>query len=177
MLLITGSLVIASVSRLSISPATTKLWPSPSSTLVSARRVASAGNQEAAERHAVGEIDASKLPGFRCSLMVLFAVITGVNRRRMPNSLNWTVTAPAFPPPCRTGTGNSPPTRKLASLPLVVTRFGSARICRMFSALQRLDERAQSSGLGRKAKMLRASRDRSVWLELPARAGSDRRRV
>ena len=33
----------ASVSRLSISPATTKLWPSPSSTLVSARRVESAG--------------------------------------------------------------------------------------------------------------------------------------
>ena len=40
------------------------------------------------------------------------------------------VTAPALPPPCKTGTGNSPPTRKLASLPLVVTRLGSARIWR-----------------------------------------------
>ena len=43
MLLITGIFENASVSRLSINPATTNVWPSASSTLVSARRVASAG--------------------------------------------------------------------------------------------------------------------------------------
>ena len=32
------------------------------------------------------------------------------------------------PEPCAIGTGNSPPARKLASLPLSATRFGSARL-------------------------------------------------
>ncbi len=67
--------------------------------------------------------------GRTCILMVLCPVIRGVNVRRMPNSRNMTVTAPTPAPPCTTGTGNSPPTRKLASLPSVATRFGSARIC------------------------------------------------
>src|SRR3954447_15006069 len=31
-------------------------------------------------------------------------------------------------PPCAIGIGNSPPARKLASLPLSATRFGSARL-------------------------------------------------
>ena len=39
--------------------------------------------------------------------------IVGVNVRRMPNSLNSIVTVPVAP--CTTGTGNSPPARKLAS--------------------------------------------------------------
>ena len=74
----------------------------------------------------------------------------------MPNSRNWIVTAPALPPPCSTGTGNSPPTRKLASLPLVVTRFGSARICNTPCACSALMN-APRFRSGRKAKMFSAS--------------------
>src|SRR6476660_3753886 len=33
---------------------------------------------------------------------------------------------------CTMGKGNSPPARKLASLPLTAIRLGSARICRRF---------------------------------------------
>src|SRR5471032_1197719 len=35
-------------------------------------------------------------------------------------------------PGCTMGYGNSPPARKLASLPLTAIRFGSARICARF---------------------------------------------
>src|SRR5258708_14763308 len=65
------------------------------------------------------------------------------------------VTAPEFEPPCSTGTGNSPPTRKLASLPLVVTRFGSARICRTCSCCRAL-MKAPRFSFGLKAKRLSA---------------------
>ena len=51
--------------------------------------------------------------------------------RRTPNSLNWIDTADPFCEPCTTGIGNSPPARKLASLPLSATRFGSARLWKM----------------------------------------------
>ena len=53
----------------------------------------------------------------------------GVKFRRMPNSLNMTLMADvARRCPARSGIGNSPPARKLASLPLSATRFGSARL-------------------------------------------------
>ena len=47
------------------------------------------------------------------------------------------------PEPCATGTGNSPPARKLASLPLSATRFGSARLWNRPLLLHRPDHRAQ----------------------------------
>src|SRR5262249_43347368 len=40
------------------------------------------------------------------------------------------------PKPWGIGTGNCPPSRKLAGRPLVVTRFGSARMVRRFSCLR-----------------------------------------
>ena len=43
--------------------------------------------------------------------------IVGLKLSRMPNSLKMTVTA-LRRAPCTTGTGNSPPARKLASWPL-----------------------------------------------------------
>ena len=52
----------------------------------------------------------------------------GVKFRRMPNSLNTTLIDVPPPLPCAIGIGNSPPARKLASLPLSATRFGSARL-------------------------------------------------
>jgi hypothetical protein len=52
----------------------------------------------------------------------------GVKFRRTPNSLNWTLTALVPADPWTIGMGNSPPARKLASLPLSATRFGSARL-------------------------------------------------
>ncbi len=49
-----------------------------------------------------------------------------------PNSLNCIVTTGGIAPPVpvldTTGTGNSPPAKKLASLPSRTIRFGSARI-------------------------------------------------
>ena len=42
----------------------------------------------------------------------------------------------AAAPGCTTGKGNSPPARKLASLPLTATRLGSARICSRFCVLR-----------------------------------------
>src|SRR5258708_1273001 len=71
------------------------------------------------------------------------------------------LTAPVFDPPCSTGTGNSPPTRKFASLPLVVTRFGSARICSTCSCCRALMNAPRFS-LGLKAKRLSACEIASV---------------
>ena len=48
------------------------------------------------------------------------------------------VTAPALDPACTTGKGNSPPARKLASLPVWVSRLGSARICSRFFCFKAL---------------------------------------
>ena len=48
--------------------------------------------------------------------------------RRTPNSLKVMVTEFVPDPDCTTGYGYSPPARKLASLPLVAIRFGSARL-------------------------------------------------
>src|SRR5579872_4448598 len=66
------------------------------------------------------------------------------------------VIAPAAAPPWGTGTGNSPPTRKLASLPLVATRFGSARICKTPLLSKSLIVAARFKS-GRNAKIFRAS--------------------
>jgi hypothetical protein len=53
--------------------------------------------------------------GVTFNLMTSPAIV-GVKFNRTPNSLNMTVTELFVP--CTTGTGNSPPARKLASWPL-----------------------------------------------------------
>src|ERR1700734_3704112 len=65
------------------------------------------------------------------------------------------VTAPEFAPPCSTGIGNSPPTRKLASLPLLVIRVGSSKVCSRFFC-SRASMNAPRFKSGRKAKMFSA---------------------
>src|SRR5579863_603906 len=70
--------------------------------------------------------------------------------------------APEVAPPCTIGTGNWPPTRKFASLPLVVTRLGSARICRMVSFWRALIKAPRFS-LGSSANKFKAC----VMLKVP----------
>src|ERR1039458_308746 len=67
---------------------------------------------------------------------------------------------------CITGKGNSPPLRKLAGLPLVVSRFGSARIsanCRVTNILM-VAPRLRSD---RKRKMFSASESVNVVVVTP----------
>src|ERR1700757_42566 len=66
--------------------------------------------------------------------MFPLGMITGVNLNFTPNSLNWMVTALKPWLGCTMGKGNSPPARKLASLPLTAIRLGSARIWSRFLA-------------------------------------------
>ena len=150
-----GILERFSVKRSSSNPAITKLCPSASSTYVSIRRVASAGivKPDKLTPFAGSSADTS---GLTCILIVWFSVISGLNDRRMPNSRNITETALEPPPPCTIGTGNSPPTRKLASLPSVVTRLGSASICSK-PWLRNAWMNAARFKSGRKAKMFSAS--------------------
>src|SRR5438552_10220766 len=70
--------------------------------------------------------------------MLPFGMITGVNFSFTPNSLNEIVTAVKPCPGWTMGKGNSPPARKLASLPLTAIRLGSARICSRFFAWRAL---------------------------------------
>src|SRR5271155_2423291 len=64
--------------------------------------------------------------------MFPFGMITGVNLNLTPNSLNEMLTAVKPCPGWTMGKGNSPPARKLASLPFTAIKFGSARICKRF---------------------------------------------
>src|SRR5579862_3617970 len=59
-------------------------------------------------------------------------MISGVNFNCTPNSLNWMVTAVIPWLGWTMGKGNSPPARKLASLPFTAIRLGSANICNRF---------------------------------------------
>src|SRR5579863_6971045 len=64
--------------------------------------------------------------------MFPLGMITGVNLNLTPNSLNEMLTAVKPWPGWTMGKGNSPPARKLASLPFTAIKFGSARICKRF---------------------------------------------
>ena len=72
--------------RLFSRPAMANDWPSRSSTSVSARRVISAGNAEAGEDDAVGEVERAHL-GLAAFSRITSPAIVGVKVRRMPNSL------------------------------------------------------------------------------------------
>ena len=54
-------------------------------------------------------------------------MMVGLKFKRTPYSLNMTLTALLPEPLWTTGTGNSPPARKLACCPFIAIRFGSAR--------------------------------------------------
>src|SRR6266478_9513487 len=88
---------IVSVRRLSMRPPITKLWPSPSSILVSILRVERAGMVNPLNEIpcATSRVDTSGLTYMR---MVLFSVIDGLKVSRTPNSRNMMVTAPELPP-------------------------------------------------------------------------------
>ena len=111
--------------------------------LVSIRRVASAGMRKP-DRVTPLAGSSIETSGLTCSLMVLFG--GDLRLERQPDAElaeHDRSSTRQLAPPCTTGTGNSPPTRKLASLPSLVTRFGSASICSSPWVLQRLDERRQ----------------------------------
>jgi len=103
-----------------------KLWPLPSSTMVSARRTVSAGTVML-ELPAVSLTAPTSLSwltsGATLRLMRPSDSTVGVNSRFTPNFLKVTVIWPFCWP---TGMGNSPPARKLADWPLMTVRFGSA---------------------------------------------------
>src|SRR5262249_43915246 len=99
---------------LSRRPAIANDWPSRSSTSVSARRVVSAGMRNPFSVTPL--VKSSVLTSGRTLRRIVSPAIVGLKFRRTPNSLKITVTVPVAP--CTTGTGNSPPARKLASCPL-----------------------------------------------------------
>ena len=107
-------------------PAIANVWPSSSSSSVSVRRVVSAGIRNPCSVTALAK--SSVLTSGRTFRCTRLPMTVGVKFRRTPNSLYWTVIATLPPEPCAIGIGTSPPARKLASLPLSATRFGSARL-------------------------------------------------
>ena len=100
-----------------------KLWPLPSSTVVSARLVASAGITR--PPMLIAPLSERSLTSGRTLRLIRLALSTvGVNARLMPNSLN-SISRPLSP--LSIGIGNSPPARKLAVSPESAVRLGSAR--------------------------------------------------
>ena len=105
-------------------PAIMNDWPEPSSTVVSARRVVSAGTVNPF-RVTAPEFDSSLTSGrTRIEMRPSLSTI-GVKAKPTPYCLYSIVTAPSA---WLTGIGNSPPARKLAVSPESAVRFGSARI-------------------------------------------------
>ena len=96
-------------------PAIANDCPSRSSTSVSARRVVSAGIRN--PESVMPLLKSSALTSGRTCRRITSPAIVGLKFSRTPNSLKMTVTVPVELP-WTTGTGNSPPARKLASWPL-----------------------------------------------------------
>ena len=112
-------------------PASAKLSPSRSSSVVLARRVWSPGMRSPLTTiDADGSIELTS--GATTKLITPSASTVGVNARLTPNGLNSTVmlleALPPPPPPWLTGIGNSPPARKLAVSPDSATSVGSASV-------------------------------------------------
>ena len=97
-------------------PAIANVCPLRSSISVSVRRVDRAGMRKPFNTTALPK--SSVLTSGLTLRLTRSPLTVGVKFRRTPNSLNLTETARLAPEPCATGTGNSPPARKLASLPL-----------------------------------------------------------
>ncbi len=90
-----------------------KLWPEPSSTVVSARRVVSAGTSKPLSRIAPS-VDSSDTSGRTRIEMRPSSSTVGVKARPTPYCLYSIVTVPSD---WEIGIGNSPPARKLAVSP------------------------------------------------------------
>ena len=121
-----GIFCIVEFMVLFINPAIANVWPLFNSSSVSVRRVLSAGIRNPFK--VIALLKSSVLTSGRTFRWTRSPTTVGVKVRRTPNSLNTTVIEVPPPEGCAIGIGNSPPARKLASLPLSATRFGSARL-------------------------------------------------
>ena len=110
-----------------IKPPIAKLWPEASCTVVSARRVTSAGTTLLLPAKAYDPSVLSSLSSLTSGLTFMLIMpldsTVGVKPTLTPYCLYW---MPTLPRPCGTGIGYSPPARKFAGSPEVVVRFGSA---------------------------------------------------
>ena len=105
-----------------------KLWPSRSSTVVVARRVIRPGIEKP-EMMTDVVLSMALTSGLTTRLMRSLPITVGVKDRLTPNGLNSTViVVPPASVSWATGTGNSPPARKLAVSPDRAMRLGSARV-------------------------------------------------
>ncbi len=120
-----GNLFTCELLVVLIKPLMTKLSPSPSDTLVSVRRMVSAGTVVPAMFTALAK-SSSLTSGATFSAMRSRPMMVGVSVRRMPNSL-YSIDTLSLPE-LGTGIGISPPARKLALCPFSATRLGRARV-------------------------------------------------
>ena len=104
--------------------------PSFNTTSVSALRCDSAGIRKPCKVTAF-EKSRELTSGATLRSMAPVEVMVGVKVNWTPKGLNWTVTTGEVEPPVevvvKTGKGNDPPARKLASLPSSAIKLGSAR--------------------------------------------------
>ena len=148
-----------------IRPAIANVCPFCSSSSVSVRRVDSAGMRNPCS--VIALVKSSVLTSGRTFRCTRSPFTCGVKFRRMPNSFHMIVTATPAPPGCATGIGISPPARKLASLPLSATRFGSARLWnrpRVCSALTTAPRSFLKSQMKKFRKSLKISLFPPLWL-------------
>ncbi|VWC18529.1 hypothetical protein BLA24064_05675 [Burkholderia latens] len=116
-----------------ISPPIANDSPSPIWTVVDARRVVISGRIDVPPTLVALSVtpvcDSSDTSGATFRLIRPFASTVGVNFSATPNSSSCNVIADVpLPLLCGIGMKILPPARKVASWPLIVTRFGSARI-------------------------------------------------
>ena len=100
-------------------------WPEPSSTVVSARRVVSAGTRKPFSVTAACVVELADL---RTDAHRDAAVGQHDRRESEADAILLILDRDARRSPCEIGIGNSPPARKLAVSPERAVRFGSARI-------------------------------------------------
>ena len=117
-------------------------WPEPSSTVVSARRVVSAGTTKPLSLTEPASLSSLTSGRTRIEMRPSASTI-GVKARPTPYCLYSMVTAPSA---CETGIGNSPPARKLAVSPESAVRFGSASVRDEAVVLQQVERAEQSRG-------------------------------
>ena len=101
-----------------------KLWPEPSSTVVSARRVVSAGISKPLSVIAPSEVSSDTSGRTRIEMRPPSSTV-GVKARLTPYSLN-SIAVPLIP--FDAAIGNSPPARKLAVSPDKAVSVGSAKV-------------------------------------------------
>ena len=116
-----------------------KLWPLASSTVVSARRVVSEGTLMLSMTMAP-LVESWLTSGSTCRLMRSSAAIVATKLRLTPNFFQ---SMPTRPVPAGTGTGNSPPARKLAGSPETRGEVGLGEHGDEAVIVERVDERVE----------------------------------